>query len=77
METSAFIRLGQVEDIADIVAFIASDAARWITGRIIEASGGSHLYRWEASPDPGPAEEARRPGSGPHIDTGPVDRANA
>ena len=33
-------RLGQPEDIADVVAFLASPAARWITGQIVSASGG-------------------------------------
>jgi 3-oxoacyl-[acyl-carrier protein] reductase len=33
-------RLGQPQDIADVVAFIASDDARWITGQIIDVSGG-------------------------------------
>jgi len=33
-------RIGQVEDIAPIVSFLASDEARWITGEIILASGG-------------------------------------
>ncbi len=33
-------RLGRPEDIADVVAFIASDEARWITGEIIGATGG-------------------------------------
>ncbi|WP_308188504.1 SDR family oxidoreductase [Nocardia spumae] len=33
-------RVGQPEDIADIVAFLASDAARWVTGESIRASGG-------------------------------------
>ncbi len=33
-------RIGQPEDIASIVAFLASDEARWITGSIIEAAGG-------------------------------------
>lgn len=27
-------------DIADVVAFLASDAARWITGQTINAAGG-------------------------------------
>ncbi|MEU6393854.1 SDR family oxidoreductase [Streptomyces sp. NPDC046939] len=40
---SAFNRVGQVEDIADVVAFIASDDARWITGSVIDATGGSLL----------------------------------
>ncbi len=33
-------RVGRPEDIADVVAFLASDRARWITGQRIEASGG-------------------------------------
>ncbi|MEU8569262.1 SDR family oxidoreductase [Streptomyces pathocidini] len=40
---SAFNRLGTVEEVADVVAFVASDAARWITGQVIEASGGVQL----------------------------------
>ena len=33
-------RAAQPQDIADVVAFIASDDARWITGQILAASGG-------------------------------------
>jgi len=33
-------RIGQVDDIAPIVAFLASDDARWLTGELIIASGG-------------------------------------
>jgi 3-oxoacyl-[acyl-carrier protein] reductase len=33
-------RIGQPRDIADIVAFLASDDARWVTGQDILASGG-------------------------------------
>jgi 3-oxoacyl-[acyl-carrier protein] reductase len=33
-------RIGQPEDIASVVAFLASDDARWITGSILEAGGG-------------------------------------
>lgn len=33
-------RSGQPEDIADVVAFLASDDARWLTGEVITASGG-------------------------------------
>jgi 3-oxoacyl-[acyl-carrier protein] reductase len=33
-------RLGMPEDIADVVAFLASDDARWITGEIIGVNGG-------------------------------------
>ncbi|WP_433353809.1 SDR family oxidoreductase [Microtetraspora malaysiensis] len=40
---SALGRVGQPEDVADIVAFLASDDARWVTGRVIDATGGSCL----------------------------------
>ncbi|MFJ2862359.1 SDR family oxidoreductase [Kitasatospora sp. NPDC087314] len=40
---AALGRVGQPEDIADIVAFLASDDARWITGRVIDATGGAGL----------------------------------
>ena len=33
-------RIGQVDDVAPIVTFLASDDARWITGELIGASGG-------------------------------------
>ncbi|GAA1171007.1 SDR family oxidoreductase [Streptomyces hebeiensis] len=33
-------RLGRSEDIADVVAFLASDDARWVTGQTIAAAGG-------------------------------------
>jgi 3-oxoacyl-[acyl-carrier protein] reductase len=33
-------RLGRPEDIADVVAFLASDDARWVTGQVIGVSGG-------------------------------------
>ncbi|MFF4402590.1 SDR family oxidoreductase [Streptomyces sp. NPDC001480] len=33
-------RLGRPEDIADVVAFLASDDARWVTGQTIAAAGG-------------------------------------
>jgi NAD(P)-dependent dehydrogenase (short-subunit alcohol dehydrogenase family) len=36
-------RVGEPEDIADVVAFLASDEARWITGQVIEASGGLRM----------------------------------
>ena len=39
----ALKRIGKPEDIADVVAFIASDAARWITGASIPVDGGSKL----------------------------------
>ena len=36
-------RVAEPDDIADIVAFLASDDARWVTGQWIDASGGSML----------------------------------
>ncbi len=33
-------RLGEPRDIADVVAFLASDEARWITGQNLQAGGG-------------------------------------
>src|ERR1700691_1240016 len=40
----ALKRIGKPEDVADVVAFLASDAARWITGASIPVDGGSKLY---------------------------------
>ncbi|MEU1130787.1 SDR family oxidoreductase [Streptomyces sp. NPDC005900] len=40
---STFDRIGRPADVADIVAFVASDDARWITGQYIDATGGSAL----------------------------------
>lgn len=36
-------RLGEPSDIADAVAFFASDDARWVTGEVIQVSGGLRL----------------------------------
>jgi 3-oxoacyl-[acyl-carrier protein] reductase len=33
-------RAGRPDDIADVVAFLASDESRWLTGEVITASGG-------------------------------------
>jgi 3-oxoacyl-[acyl-carrier protein] reductase len=37
---AAFGKLGDVQEIADVVAFLASDEARWITGQNIRVNGG-------------------------------------
>lgn len=37
---AALRRIGEPEDIADIVAFLASDDARWLTGVTLAANGG-------------------------------------
>jgi 3-oxoacyl-[acyl-carrier protein] reductase len=40
---TALGRVGQPEDIADVVAFLVSEDARWITGHWLDATGGLHL----------------------------------
>src|ERR1700682_29641 len=39
----ALKRIGQPADVGPVVAFLASDAARWITGDTIRVDGGSRL----------------------------------
>jgi NAD(P)-dependent dehydrogenase (short-subunit alcohol dehydrogenase family) len=36
-------RIGEVDDVADIVAFLAGPQSRWITGQTLDASGGTWL----------------------------------
>ncbi|MFC7740646.1 SDR family oxidoreductase [Nocardiopsis composta] len=40
---AALGRVGRPDDIAGIAAFLASDDARWVTGRTIDATGGALL----------------------------------
>jgi len=37
-------RIGQPEDVADVIVFLASERARWFTGQLIYASGGYLMY---------------------------------
>lgn len=39
----ALKRVGQADDIAAVVAFLAGPDSRWVTGQVIEAGGGSGL----------------------------------
>ena len=43
LEMQALKRIGKPSDVADVVAFLASDGARWITGASIPVDGGSKL----------------------------------
>ncbi|MGW1564415.1 SDR family oxidoreductase [Streptomyces sp. NPDC002144] len=40
---SAFNRVGEPQDVADVVAFLASDDSRWVTGAFLDATGGTLL----------------------------------
>ena len=43
MGMQAMKRIGQPDDVASVVAFLVSDAGRWITGDIVAVDGGSRL----------------------------------
>lgn len=43
LEMQALKRIGKPEDVAEVVVFLASDGARWITGASIPVDGGSKL----------------------------------
>ncbi len=38
-------RVGRPEDIADVVVFLASEQARWLTGQLIYAGGGWRMHQ--------------------------------
>lgn len=63
---AALGRVGQPEDIAGVVAFLASDDARWVTGRVIDATGGPALR------PPGPTSGGRDSDSQGRSGPGPV-----
>jgi NAD(P)-dependent dehydrogenase (short-subunit alcohol dehydrogenase family) len=42
-QSIALGRVGQPADIADVILFLASDAARWVTGQRIDTSGGQRI----------------------------------
>ncbi|SIT46464.1 Uncharacterized oxidoreductase MexAM1_META1p0182 [Paraburkholderia piptadeniae] len=40
---SVFSRVGQPDDVADVITFLATNEARWTTGQVIDATGGARL----------------------------------
>src|SRR3990172_2676102 len=36
-------RLGQPEDVADVIVLLASEQARWVTGQLLYAGGGHRM----------------------------------
>jgi 3-oxoacyl-[acyl-carrier protein] reductase len=36
-------RIGEPEDVAKVVTFLASDQAQWVTGETICVDGGQHI----------------------------------
>lgn len=44
-------RVGLPEDVADVVAFLASDEARHVTGAMLLIDGGQTLQSWSNAPD--------------------------
>ena len=38
-------RVGQPEDVADVIAFLASEQARWLTGQLLYAGGGWRMHQ--------------------------------
>lgn len=40
---TALGRMGQPEDVADVVGFLAGPQGRWVTGQTIDVSGGTYL----------------------------------
>lgn len=37
---SAFGRLGETDDIANVITFLVSEQAQWVTGQTIRVNGG-------------------------------------
>jgi len=42
---TAFRRFGRPVEIADVVEFLVSRSGGWVTGQVIEASGGYRLFK--------------------------------
>lgn len=42
-QSTALGRVGQPDDVAGVVSFLASEDSGWITGQVIDVTGGTHL----------------------------------
>jgi 3-oxoacyl-[acyl-carrier protein] reductase len=73
-------RLGEVGDIADVVSFLASDAARYVTGQVLYADGGMGQALMTLLPRPegvaGPRLATRDPVSVVQAHLAAVERAD-
>jgi 3-oxoacyl-[acyl-carrier protein] reductase len=38
-------RIGRPEDVADVIVFLASEQARWLTGQLIYVGGGWRMHQ--------------------------------
>jgi 3-oxoacyl-[acyl-carrier protein] reductase len=38
-------RIGQPEDVADVIVFLASEQGRWLTGQLLYAGGGNRMHQ--------------------------------
>lgn len=43
LKMQALQRIGHADDVGDVVTFLASDSARWVTGDTVQVGGGSKL----------------------------------
>jgi 3-oxoacyl-[acyl-carrier protein] reductase len=43
LDMQALKRIGKPDDVADVIVFLTSEKARWITGASIPVDGGSKL----------------------------------
>jgi 3-oxoacyl-[acyl-carrier protein] reductase len=39
------LRCGAPEDVADVIVFLASDQARWLTGQLLYVGGGWRMHQ--------------------------------
>jgi 3-oxoacyl-[acyl-carrier protein] reductase len=38
-------RIGRPEDVADVIVFLASEQARWLTGQLLYVGGGWRMHQ--------------------------------